>query len=275
MTAAVRRRDAAAVLLDHWHRADEGRREWLAAGVATGAADRETAEQILTRFYLRHGRARPRFAWVDSPAADLPHTAGIPSHEDLHAWLRPHPPAGRPPIAVDIAASWTRLRAALDEAAVHPDLQPVRPRRKGDKPWPVLPPVPALEAGVPLRLVLDQSVRQALRTALMHGVALPVRAALGPPATLPICWYGQQEAPWIAHHDVLRRLGLAQPAARDAAHLDEWAALARATGWWWPGEQVCVLVERPSRIGPVALADDPLAAPVRATVEYRDGTVFR
>ena len=70
------------------------------------------------------------------------------------------------------------------------------------------------------------------------------------------------------------RLGLSRPAPRDAAHLGDWAALARATGWWWPGEEVCVLVERPARIGPVALPDHPLAAPVRATVEYRDGAVF-
>ncbi|MEV8503812.1 DUF6745 domain-containing protein [Actinoplanes sp. NPDC051475] len=274
MTATVRRRGAATVL-DHWHRADEGRREWLGVGLATGPADRETAERILTRFYLRQGRERPRFTWVTSPAAALPHTAGIPGHDDLHAWLWPDQPAGRPPIAVDLAATWARLRAALDEAAVHPDLEPVRKVRKGDKPWPVLPPVPAIEAGVPLRVVLGQSVRDALRSALMHGVALPVRAALGPPATLPICWYGQQDAPWIAHHDVMHRLGLSQPAPRDAAHLEEWAALARATGWWWPGEEVCVLVERPARIGPVTLPDDPLTTPVRATVEYRDGSLFR
>ena len=42
-----------------------------------------------------------------------------------------------------------------------------------------------------------------------HGqcVALPVRSGLGPPGRVPICWYGQQDASWIAHHDVLRRLG--------------------------------------------------------------------
>jgi len=50
----------------------------------------------------------------------------------------------------------------------------------------VLPPVAALEAGVPLRVVLRQGVREATRTTLLHGVALPVRAALGPPARLPI-----------------------------------------------------------------------------------------
>jgi hypothetical protein len=110
-----------------------------------------------------------------------------------------------------------------------------------------------------------------LRTALLHGVALPVRAALGPPVRLPVCWYGQQDASWIAHHDVLRRLGVARPSPRDAGHLDDWAALARATGWWWPGEQVCVMVERPAGIGPVVLPDDPSTAPATAQVGYRNG----
>ncbi|PRY21671.1 DUF6745 domain-containing protein [Pseudosporangium ferrugineum] len=246
MTATARRRSAAAVL-DHWHRADAWRREWLEVGLATEPADRETAEHVLTRFYRRHGRGRPRFAWVDSPAAGLPLTAGIPGHDDLHAWLRPRPPSGRPPIAVDLAASWSRLLAALDAAADHPDLEAPRPR--GDKPWPELPPVPALEAGVPLRIVLRRGVRESLWTALLRDVALPVRSALGPPATLPICWYGQQDASWIAHHDILRRLGLSRPATREAERLDEWAALARATGWWWPGDEVCVMVERPAGIG--------------------------
>jgi hypothetical protein len=274
LTATARRRDAAAIL-DHWHRAAAWRREWLQVGLATEPADRETAEQILTRFYGRQGRGRPRFTWVDSPAAALEHTAGIPGHDDLHAWLQPQPPTGRPPIVVDLAAGWSRLLAALDEAADHPDLEPPRHVRKGDKPWPALPPVRAIEAGVPLRVVLRQGVREALRTALLQGVALPVRAALGPPARLPVCWYGQQDASWIALHDVFRRLGLARPSPRDAGLLDEWAALARATGWWWPGEEVCIMVERPARIDPVELRDDPSGTSPRAQVRYRDGRHFR
>ncbi|OJF09965.1 DUF6745 domain-containing protein [Couchioplanes caeruleus] len=258
MTATARRRGAAA-LLDHWHRADGVRREWLDVGLGTASADRATAERILSRLYRRLGREGPRFVWVDSPAAALPHTTGIPGHDDLHAWLRPSPPPGRPPVAVDIAASWSRLLAALDEAAGHPDLEAPRQVRKGDKPPPELPPVAALEAGVPLRVVLRRGVRDALRTALMEDVALPVRAALAPPSRLPVCWYGQQDASWIAHHDALRRLGLSQPAPRDAAHLDDWATLARASGWWWPGEEVCVVVERPARIG-------------AGVVVYRDGS---
>ena len=65
-----------------------------------------------------------------------------------------------------------------------------------------------------LRLVLRQTIRDALRTALMDSVALRVRAALGPTARTPICWYGQQDAYWIAHYDTLRRLS---PEARAKA----------------------------------------------------------
>ena len=269
LTAPTRRR--AAAVLDHWHRSIAWRREWRDIGLATEPADREATEQILTRVYLRHGRARPRFAWVDSPRQALPLTAGIPTHDDLRRWLRPRQPAGRPPLAGDIAAGWSRMMAALDDGAGHPDLEPPRPVRKGDKPWPVLPPVRALDAGVPLREVLRQGVRGALRTVLMDSLVLPVRATLAAPGRLPIAWYGQQDAYWIAHYDILRRLGLAHYGSAESSRLEEWATLARSCGWWWPGEEVCVVVDRPALVGAVALPDDPLPAPTRPEIRYRDG----
>jgi uncharacterized protein DUF6745 len=265
LTAPARHRAAPAVL-DHWHKAVDIRREWYDIGLATEPADRETAEEILTRLYRRHGRDRPRFVWAASPRAAvslLP--AGLPSHEDLRAWLRPRPPAGRPPLVSDIATGWSRMMLALDDAAVHPDLDPPRPVRKGDKPWPVLPGVRALEAGVPLREVLRQNVRGALRTALMDSLVLPTRAALGPP---PVCWYGQQDAYWIAYYDVLRRLGLAHygPAG---SRLDDWASLARSCGWWWPGEDTCVVADRPAAVRAVPLRDDELPVATPPPVEWR------
>jgi len=262
------RRRVAATVFDHWHKAADLRDEWLEVGIATAPADRETAEHILTRFYHRHRRARPRFAWVESPRHGLPQAAGIPGHEELQRWLRPRQPGGRPPIAVDIAAGWSRMMAALDEGAVHPDLEIGRTVRKGDKPWPVLPPVRALETGIPLRVVLRQSIRDALRTVLMDSVALPVRNALGPAGQTPICWYGQQDAYWIAHYDILHRLGLAHYPAPHASTLDDWATLARATGWWWPGEEVCVLVDRPARIGPVSIDRDTVPVRTEPVVAY-------
>jgi hypothetical protein len=219
LTAPTRRR--AAAVLDHWHAAVELRREWRDIGLATEPADRDAAEHLLTRLYQRHGRARPRFAWVASPHAARPLIAGVPTHDDLQRWLRPRQPAGRPPLAGDIAAGWSRMMAALDDGATHPDLEPPHPPRKGDKPWPVLPPVAALEAGVPLREVLRRGVRGALRTVLMDSVVLPVRGTLAPAGRLPVSWYGQQDAYWIAHYDVLRRLGLAHYGPAASGRLDE------------------------------------------------------
>jgi hypothetical protein len=267
------RRRAAAGVFDHWQKAAELRHEWLDVGLTAEPADREAAEHILTRMYARHHRARPRFAWVDSPRQGLALAAGIPDHEELQRWLRGRRPAGRPPLGADIAATWSRLMAGLDEGAAHPDLDPPRPARKRDDPWPLLPGERALEAGVPLRLVLRQTIRDALRTALMDSVALRVRAALGPTPTTPICWYGQQDAYWIAHYDILRRLGLAHYPPPQAAGLDAWATLARSTGWWWPGEQVCVLVDRPATIDPVRLHADALPVRTEPVVTFRDGWI--
>lgn len=252
MTAPTRRR--AAAVLEHWHRAAEWRKEWRDAGLATEPADREAAEAVLTRMYLRHGRARPRFAWADSPRRAMPLTAGLPTHTDLQLWLRARQPAGRPPLTSDIAAGWSRLTAALDAGADHPDLEPPRPVRKGDKPWPVLPPEEALAAGVPLAEVLRRGIREELRGLLMEDLVVPVRSQLGTP---PVGWYGQQDAYWIGHYDILQRLGLAHYGAADRDRLEEWATLARSCGWWWPGEDICVLVERP--------------ASTHRSITYRDG----
>jgi hypothetical protein len=164
----------------------------------------------------------------------------------------------------------------LDECATHPDLDPPRPARKGAKPWPTLPPLDALDAGVPLREVLRQGVRAALQTSLADGIYLPVRATLTAHAPLPVAWYGQQESYWIAYYDVLRRLGLARYRPADNDHLDEWAVLGRSCGWWWPGEDVCVVVERPAAIHTEPIPGGwheqvRLHHGSRPPVEYRDG----
>jgi hypothetical protein len=105
-----------------------------------------------------------------------------------------------------------------------------------------------LGGGVSLRDVLRHGVGEALRTSLAGGFSLPVRAVLAAHGPVPVGWYGQQDASWVAFYDVARRLGLARFPADDAEQLDDWAALARSCGWWWPGEQVCVVVERPTVI---------------------------
>ncbi len=143
----------------------------------------------------------------------------------------------------------SQLRGALSAGVTHtdPELSPLR-RSKTTQPWPELAPHQALNNGVPLAVVLHQGVRTALHRSLAHGYYLPVRAALAADGPMPACWYGQQEACWIAYYDVLRRLNLARYGPEATEHLDIWAGLARSCGWWWPGETVCVVADRPQSV---------------------------
>jgi hypothetical protein len=118
--------------------------------------------------------------------------AHAPDGEDHRPYRRyDRRPPGSPPLASDIAAGLSRLRSALDECYLEPDLDRPRarkdrrpagkdgpPDREGPKPWPVLPPLDALDAGIPFREVLRQGVRAAQQTSLAAAFHLPIRAAL-------------------------------------------------------------------------------------------------
>lgn len=262
-----------------WQEAIKIRQEWLEAGLSAQPADRAAAEHSLTMIYAKISRPRPRFEWAGSPRAALPLVAGWPTLGSLHAWVRDPHPRGRPPLASDLAMSVSRLRGALSAGVTHadPELSPTRDTRDGKRePWPELPPLRALEAGVPLGVLLHQGIHTALYRSLAQGFRTPVRAALagdGDPASLPVCWYGQQDAAWIAYYDALHRLGLARYRPGDLDHLGCWAALARACGWWWPGEDVCVVADRPelARTQPLpgAWHDEVRLRP--DGLRYRDG----
>ncbi|SBT39152.1 hypothetical protein GA0070611_0809 [Micromonospora auratinigra] len=233
-----------------WQQAVRIRRDWLDQALCTEPADRATAERCLTALYARASRPRPRFVWVDSPVQALPLIAGWPTLDQLFAHVRdPRPRRTPAPLAGDIAVMSSQLRGALSAGVPHtdPELSPARTSRTKEA-WPELPPGRALDSGVPLGVVLHQGVRTALHRSLAHGYRQPVRAALAGDAPVPVCWYGQQDASWIAYYDVLRRLGLARYGPDEARHLDLWADLARSCGWWWPGEDVCVVVDRPEAI---------------------------
>ena len=47
------------------------------------------------------------------------------------------------------------------------------------------------------------------------------------------------------------------------------AKIAKAAGWWWPFEQICILTERPRFLS--RDADNRLHCEDRAAIEYRDG----
>jgi hypothetical protein len=258
MSAPVRRAAATGLRPEFWSRVVEIRRDWLAHGLSTKPADRDATEQRLTRLYRRLSRARPRFEWVDSPHQALPLVAELPTHDDLYAWIFR---SGSPPVASDLATEVSRLRGDLDACL------PAPAGREKAKTWSRMPPLDALAAGVPVHDVLRYGVRDALRTSLADGFHVPVRRALGP---VPVCWYGQQDASWIAYYDAVRRLGLGEFRPVDDQHLDDWAALARSCGWWWPGEDVCVVVERPA-----AVDTEPVPRGRHEERRLRNGVTYR
>jgi hypothetical protein len=242
----------------------EVRREWLQHGLSTEPADRAAAEDAIGRVYALHRRPRPRFVWVASPHQALPLLGGLPNHDELARWIAARTPTGRPPLMSDIAAGLSRLKSTLETAADDPRLGGLsRANGKDKKPWPRWT-GPGTD-GIPLREILYQSVREPLQRSLAYH--LPVRAALTP--DLPSAWYGQQEAHWIAFYDALRRLGLARYPAADDEQFDGWAALARTTGWWWPGETVCIAVERPLAIQTKAVSNSPHDEVRVASVTWR------
>lgn len=274
---ATARRYAAATLTpirprhNAWSQAVTARRAWLARALATEPADRPAAQQSITAIYARLGRRRPAFVWVDSPRQALPLVAGYPTNDVLWQWIQPPLPPGKPPFASDFAAAVSRLRGALDEAISPPYFDPPPPKRKKHEPWPALPADAAIEAGIPFLEVLRQGVREALRTTLADGLYLPLRRGLAADRPLPTVWYGQQESSWIAYYDICRALGLGQYTASDTEHLADWETLAQSCGWFWPGEDTCVVVERPAVIEMQPVPSGLNSEEWCHVIEYRDG----
>ncbi|GIM94164.1 hypothetical protein [Paractinoplanes toevensis] len=272
---ATARRDAALQPGLRWAEATKIRDEWLGLGLSTEPADRPATEEAIASIYAGHRRSRPEFHWVLSPAAAVSHLAGLPTHQTLRSYVGDgRPPAvdlgGARPVASDIAAGLSHLRSRMAATYVEPppDRKPLQ-RQKG-KPWPVLPADRALDAGLPFHELLRQGVREALFRTLADAVYNPIRAAIpGFPSrdAVPVCWYGHQDAAWIGHADVLHRLGLAAPVGA----FGTWVTLARAGGWWWPGESHCVLVDRPAVIRTEPIPGAWYGELRLRTVEYRDG----
>ncbi|GAA2103306.1 hypothetical protein GCM10009780_54130 [Actinomadura alba] len=282
MIAPVRRHDAAKAVVtvrgksayDRWQEAFKIRQEWLDHGLSTQPADRRTAEHSLTLIYARMSRPKPRFEWVDSPDQAIPLVAGLPTLDQLYARIRDPRPRGKPPLASDLAMVASQLRGALSAGVSHldPELSAAR-KGKHNEPSPELPPLKALDAGVPLGVVLHQGIRTALHRSLAHGFRMPIHNTLAAGGPVPVCWYGQQDAAWVAYYDALHRLGLAHYGPDELDHLGHWAALARSCGWWWPGEDVCIVVDRPElvRTEPVPGTWHDEVRLRRDGVRYRDG----
>lgn len=234
-----------------WQQAADIRDEWEHHGLACGPANQSVAEQAISQVYEALGRARPQFTWVRSPHDAQPVVAHLPTLQDLYGWVKAPPVDGVPPLASDVAMAVARLRGRMDDQITTPWFDPKPPARKKGEPWPDLPAEQAVSDGIPFVDIVRRHVREDLFTMLAHGFYLPAKRMLGDAS--PVCWFGQQEAHWIAYYEVWRRLGLAKYGAAVDGELDVWQAIARSAGWFWPDEQHCVISERP--VAPMIFAD--------------------
>ncbi|MBB4932639.1 hypothetical protein F4561_003459 [Lipingzhangella halophila] len=255
------------------------RDEWLGRALSTLPADRPAAEAAITELYSLVGQAAPRFQWVDSPAAML----RLPPEERpdaAPAQLRAAHPRNRAadwPTACRLASCMADLRRDLDRLVnaqlAGTPLAPGQRRAARD-----VAPEEALRQGVPLRQLLEIAVREPLEASVGDAVGGPLRTAFTTLAggASPLVWSGQHEAPWIARYDTWCRLGLATLPAAAGHQLGLWAELARCCGWWWPGEEVCVLAERPRAVHHEPLPHAPngqirLHRDAGPAVEFGDG----
>jgi hypothetical protein len=233
-----------------WEQAVDVLDEWRNYATACGPSDETAAENAISKVYESLGRARPQFVWVRSPREAQPLVAHLPTLRDLYRWVTA-PPSNRPPLASDLATALARLRGRLDEQIAAPRFDPKPPKRDKEQLWKRLPAEEALSLGISFVDVVRHYVREALFTELAHGFYLPAKRMLGDPS--PVCWYGQQEAHWLAYYEVWRRLGMAKYREIEDEELDTWQQIARSAGWFWPDETRCVISRRP--VTPMVFAD--------------------
>ena len=234
---------------------------WLSAGLAAEPSDRMAAEQAVARLYQLARQPQPSFGWVPSPAAALRIVRGSRERFPLIRLRAAETERGAWPVATRLASPLSSLRHRLDSRA-HQDIGTswLSPGVANALRY---APEDAVLSGIDPDDVLEVTVYRSLRGTLRDAIAVPLRAALaraegGAGSTdggaIGFAWYGQHDAYWVAHYDIRRRAGMGGYHPSDQRELDLWAALARSTSWWWPGEGLCVMAERP-----VAVHTEPLA----------------
>lgn len=191
--------------------------EWLSHALSTEPADRDAAENAIASVYALVNEPPPRFVWVKSPqeAARI-----LPS--------APPPAPVVPPWSLE-----SRIATVIHEARESMARKVPVPRRFQRR----------RPDGDPLTTFTDAYVYGRLNTTVRESVADILRNELA--MRMGLYWYGQQEADWIAHFDVQRRLGTVHFRRADAMRLDLFAAIAKSSGWWWPRDGTCIIAERP------------------------------
>jgi hypothetical protein len=213
-----------------------GRDDWLRAGLSTQPADTATAEAVVTELYHLLGRRRPHFEWVPSPAAALLTTDGQQGLRPGRLRGTSAPAAARDwPTAARLACMQSDLRGRLDARISAAAIRAERVAAWAD----------AHVTSYGQRL--EDAVHRPLRGTLRDAICAPLRAALpgAERGALGLTWYGQHDAWWVGRYEAWRRAGLVRYHPADARPLERWGELARSTGWWWPGEDRCVMAGRP------------------------------
>ncbi|WP_210586601.1 DUF6745 domain-containing protein [Streptomyces sp. GESEQ-35] len=230
------------------------RDDWLRHGLTTGPSDRARAESAVIDLYRLLGEPPPRFVWVPSPAAavrvvlddrrSFPRAILRASATDLR----------KSPVPARLACLAAGLRERMDGRLRRDPWAKgwdTSPRRDG----PGLSPEAVLAAGADRDTVLRAYVDSPLTTSLRDAIRAPLRTALLPTDAFTLTWHGQHETYWIAPYEIRARLGLVRYLDADAFQLGLWADLARSTGWWWAGDGVCVMAERPTELHTERLGD--------------------
>ncbi|MFF6988893.1 DUF6745 domain-containing protein [Streptomyces sp. NPDC010273] len=182
--------------------------QWRTWSSATGAADRERAEEGVRRAYRLAGLAEPeRVVWAGSPRAAV----------TLVGELTDRGPSVRDAVR---SAPWAAARRLL-HAELGPAGWSAHWAATGGRLWPS---TQALVDRIRTGVIEDLAGRDTGKEAAEIRLIL-LDAVLG-----------QHDAPWLA----------AFPA--DDGPLDALAAVCRSAGWWWPFARVAVLSERPSAL---------------------------
>ncbi|MEV4257677.1 DUF6745 domain-containing protein [Spirillospora sp. NPDC049652] len=219
------------------------RDEWIDQGLCALPADRPAAEAAIFELYARIRRPAPRFVWVPSPSAALdagstacrmppPRYDALPHRRD--DW----------PAASLISALGARLGFRIGEALKS------RRRDLGPHlldPWRTDAPEQAVRQGTDALRVVESAVLPALTRTVRDSLLIPLRDLLKAEAGGPLGYssHGQHSVHEVGAHDIWHRSGLLRLRPEDSEQLDVWTALARSCGWWWPGDEECVVSERP------------------------------
>ena len=214
------------------------------------------------------GAPPPAFEWVPSPLAALHAVRAARSRYPVieTRYLLSGQPGREMPVAARLASLGTSLRSRLDARIRRAAVAWPPSREDNAGTVSMYRPEDAVLSGISDRFIVVVTAGQSLRGTLTDAVAAPLRAALARAigkaadddqlrtAGGVIAFRGQHDASWIGYYDTRRRAGFGGYASSDLSELDAWATLAKSAGWWWPGEGLCVMAERP-----VTVHTEPLA----------------